>query len=242
MRIFDYTYNYFVNGKFIGHTEDNRFATTMAFYTSEREYVKYIEPGLQELYLEIYDECDKNKWLMHDSPENWLGAVAHFGDSYDYIQLNTMEMKIIDAVSKADYSWLGTGDTKDLIRGSFNKSLLPYETNKLMRVFFNNFLSGMVNTVAVRTLLLCVYSLLIYTIYLICITYFIVFRKRSNIHKRILCMSVVVAISIVSNVALVSALIFAQTRYTIYNMPLFSIALIIMLYQIYADVFLKRNN
>lgn len=201
VRIFDYTYNYFVNGKFIGHTEDNRFATTMAFYTSEREYVKYIEPGLQQLYLEIYDECDKNKWLMHDSPENWLGAVAHFGNNYDYIQLNTMEMKIIDAVSKADYSWLGTGDTKDLIRGSFNKSLLPYETNKLMRVF----------------------------------------RKRSNIHKRILCMSVVVAISIVSNVALVSALIFAQTRCTIYNMPLFYIALIIMLYQIYADVFFKEE-
>lgn len=232
--LIDCSYNKIVRDAFIIHTEDNRFVTTMALYTSERDYVQYIEPELKDIYLKIYDVCDENNWLMHDAPSGWLDATEHFADNYDHIQLDTMQLMLEDYVEEEAYSGFAPGMTEtqkiDSIRASMNESLIIHETDRLLRVFFYNLLNGLVNTVAKKNLMLCVYSAVIYTVFIILS---IRMRKESGFGL----LAIMTMLAIVGNVTLVSAVIFCQTRYCIYNMPIFYIALIIM---IYSDVSYRR--
>ena len=246
--LFDCTFNMVVRDSFIIHTEDNRFVTTMAMYTSEREYSGFVEPEFRDIYLKIYDECDKNGWLMHDAPSGWNDAVSHFADNYDHIQLDTMQLMLEDFVDETTYAGFLDGMTKtekvDVVRASLNKSLIPHESDRLLKVFAYNFLNGMVNTVAKKNMVLCIYSIVIYVIYaallLRCIALYFRYKKKPDIYEgpdpvymrklygaKIL-FGIMTLISILGNVTLVSAVIFCQTRYTIYNMPLFYMALIII--------------
>lgn len=60
----DMGYNYVLRGKAVRHSSDTRFLTTMAFYTAERDDSRYIEDKeIQELFLKIYDICEKNGYL-----------------------------------------------------------------------------------------------------------------------------------------------------------------------------------
>lgn len=246
--LFDCTYNLIVRGSFIIHTEDNRFVTTMALYTADREYVQYIEPELQGIFLDIYDACDANGWMMHDSPSDWNGAVDHFSDNYDHIQLDTMQVKLEKYVDVNPYSGFLPNMTKtekiDAIRRSFNNSLLPHEADRLMIVFVNNLLYGLVNTVARRNMILCIYAGIIYT--MLAVVFIRNMIKSGSIKKnaikltkdrsydKYMCdqyhmrnvLTVLTLFSIIGNVTLVSAVIFCQTRYAVYNMPIFYMTLL----------------
>ena len=227
----DCTYNKLVRGSFIIHTEDNRFVTTMALYTAEREYVEFIDPELKDIYLKIYDECDRNKWLMHDAPSGWYEAVDHFADNYDHIQLDTMQWALRDFVTSGSYKGFAPGMTEtekiDAVRYSFNASLLPHENGRLLTVFANNLLNGLVNTVAKKNIPLCIYALVIYLV-------FVAFAVRAHGRKQKI-LVVMTVLSLLGNLALVSAVIFSQTRYMIYNMPLFYMTLLIMMYGRYSE-------
>lgn len=243
--LFDCTFNMVIRDSFIIHTEDNRFVTTMAMYTSEREYSEYVKPEYKDIYLKIYDECDKNGWLMHDAPTGWNDAVNHFADNYDHIQLDTMQLMLEDFVDESSVVF-ADGLTKtekvDVVRASLNKSLIPHESDRLLKVFAYNFLNGMVNTVAKKNMVLCIYSIVIYIVFIALLIRSVVmyskYGKRADICKgadpsymrklygaKVL-FGLMTLISILGNVTLVSAVIFCQTRYTVYNMPLFYMALI----------------
>ena len=226
--LMDCAYNKMVHGVFTMHSEDNRFVTTMAIYTSEREYVEYIESEFKELFLKIYDECDENGWLMHDSPKGWFDEVNHFSANYDYIQLNTMEVILLDAVQHMQSARFTDDMTEsmkmDVIRASFNKSLLPHEKARLFKVFTNNVLAGFADTVVKRTRILSVASIFIFAFYVLAM----VMSMKATLFEAA-DLGALVLLSILGNVSLVSAVIFCQTRYTVYNMPLFYIALVIMI-------------
>ncbi len=226
--LIDCAYNKVIRDVFIIHTEDNRFVTTMALYTSEREYVQYIDPQLQGIYLQIYDACDVNKWLMHDAPSGFSAFEEHFANNYDHIQLDTMQLMLEDYVKSNSYSGFTDSMTKteklDVIRSSFNKSLIPHETDRLLIVFGCNFLNGLINTVAKRHFILSVYAAIIYILFIVAAFGVMKKNRENNI------LVTLTVLSILGNVTLVAAVIFTQTRYTIYNMPLFYITLILMLY------------
>ena len=233
IRLFDCTYNLMVHNHFMRHDEDNRFVTTMAFYTAEREYVEYVDPRLQDIYLSIYDICEENGWLMHDAPDNWADAVEFFSNSYDHIQLDTMEIVINDYLNTgADYSWLGEGAKADLIRESFNASLLPHEIPALIYIVFWNFVSGLVVTIAVFRKIFCIYALVAYPL-LVGLTIWCLIKwiknKECTLCKRGYELGMLTILGILGNVLLVAAVIFTQTRYMIYNMPIFYMTMIVLL-------------
>ena len=230
--LYDCTYNYILRGDFTRHTEDNRFVSTMAIYTAEREYAEYIDPGLKDIWLEIYDECDAAGFLYHSAPDGWLNAVRHFEENYDHIQLDVMQVVL---ERTADHTGMETVDRNELhsarmdaIRSEFNSSLLPHEVGKLMHIFINNLLAGLVLTVAKLHPVLCIYAVIAYALYL---GLLVVHIRRGN--RQIACFAGLTLAGILVNVALVSAVIFCQTRYTIYLMTPFYIALALMIYGIW---------
>ena len=246
--VFDKGYNYILRGEFEGHVDDNRFVATMVFYTADRDYADYIEnKEIRQVFLDVYDICNKNGYLMNNAPTGWFDEVSHFADHYDMIQLDTLSLYLIDKIPDIEY---GKGTASDSIRIDMIKSemisaLLPHEIPRIIKVMFNNFLAGMVNTVAQRTPLLCMYSVFIYVCYFALLTFLFIRGKRTGFtytNKLTLTFAILVMISTICNVTLVAAVIFCQTRYVIYNMALFYMAGILMLYELYRQIFKKSGQ
>lgn len=243
----DCSYNLILRGELTGHGNDNRFISTMIFYATERNSADYIQDEeIRNLYLSIYDVCDAKQCLYHSADKGWLNEVNHFGNSYDQIQIDTMWPMIIEHVATTHPELNPTEQDleTDRINTIIIKSILPHILPQITHLFFNNFISGLVTTIAQRNSILIIYSLFAYIVYLIIFVYQIynlVHKKKGNLSltKDSLIVSSLCLISIISNVSLVSAVIFCQTRYTIYNMSLFYISALILLFVTKGNVKLK---
>ena len=237
--LFDCTYNYFLRGSFIRHTEDNRFVSTMVFYTADREFSEYVTPELRDIYLEIYDACDEAGYTYRYEPDGWMGAVDHFAQNYDHIQLDTMEVILEETADDTGYAPVDRCATHsarmDAIRREFNSALLPHEIGRIFRVFVYNFMSGLVLTVARMHPVLCVYSMVIYAGYIALLVFAYRGWKRSGDRPPADAglFGLLIMLSTLINTALVSAVIFCQTRYTIYNFPLIYMAFLCMAVKVF---------
>lgn len=260
-KLFDCTYNYFLRGTFQGHSSSNRFVTTMVFYNAERSDAGYIEDeDVKQLFLDIYDVCDEKGYLGSHAGEGWLQEVDHFGDHYDHIQIDTMwpmiQQRSIETInskyqntdiSQEDLLTLYDIET-DRLNSIMISSILPHQLPELANSLFNNFLSGLIHTIAQLRQILIPYTIVMFLLYFVLtgrlILYWYHNRKVTSSNVDLISKNVIFAIvtllGIFFNVLLVSAVIFCQTRYTIYNMPLFYMAGTALLYQNISLSFHKR--
>lgn len=258
-KLFDCTYNYFLRGTFQGHSSSNRFITTMVFYNAERSDAEYLkDEDTKQLFLNIYDTCDEMGYLGNHAGEGWLQEVDHFGDHYDHIQINTMWPMILQhARENINLQYANTdaseGELKtlydletDRLNSVIISSILPHQLPKLAKCLFNNFLSGLVTTIAQLKQILLPYSLVMYSLYFLLLGrllwYYIRNKKyvseSADTTEKTIVFSFITLLGIFFNVFLVSAVIFCQTRYTIYNMPLFYMAGAVLLYQ---NIIITKN-
>ncbi len=228
----DLGYNYVVRGEAVRHSSDVRFLTTMAFYTAERSDADYIEDEqIRKLFLEIYDTCEKAGYLKHSAGKGWLNRVTHFGDSYDCIQIDTM-WPVVNRFVQENYGdgTVFLSEHADQIMQIINRSVIPHNLGKLLGFFLDNFLSGLITTVAQRNRILNWYSLFAYLLYLFLLMWNLRQEKREGTVSSVTETALLTLLSVFCNVGLVSAVIFCQTRYTIYNMALFYISLLLLLH------------
>lgn len=270
--LFDYTYNYLLRGTFEGHSSSNRFVSTVVFYHADREDAAYIDdPHVQKLFLKIYDVCQEKGALAAQAKEGWLNRVAHFGDYYDIIQIDTMWPMILqdarDRVNESLSSKAGTeGDSQvlpyseeelsllyDLESDQTNsliiRSLLPHQIPDLAGLLLDNFLSGLVITLAQMRTVFVPYTIIMFLLYF----GFVLFLIKRNLSGKIpeeekeqntgcIILSCLTLIGIFANTLVVSAVIFCQTRYMIYNMPLFYITFCVLFYQVCKIYYGKTLN
>lgn len=237
-KLLDSSYNYVLRGQFTGHSSSNRFLTTMLFYNSQETDAEYIrDRDIRELFLSIYHICDMNGYLGSHADRGWLAEVNHFGDHYDHIQIDTMWPMILDHARTT----MDTQDTAlldletDRINSEIIRALLPHQLFRILRTLINSFLAGLVSTMAQVKPIFLLYSILAYLLYLfLWVRLSLIYRKapqKSKSHYHALIFGVITALGIIINVAVVSCLIFCQTRYTIYNMPLFYMAGALLLWE-----------
>ena len=237
----DLSYNTVLRGETVRHSGDSRFLLTMIFYTAERDYGEKIDDAnIRKLFYDIYDTCDEAGYLKHSAPNGWLPRVNHFGDHYDHIQIDTLRPGVTDyiAVNEPGTETEMAARVDDIMQtmtGSLLLSCLP----SMIGCFFDNVLSGLVTTVSMRTFLLSIAALILYAGYLALCALCIVRSKRrcasengvrtkKKARSEVVHFSLLVLLCIIVNVAVVSAVIFCQSRYTIYNMPLFYMGGILM--------------
>ena len=89
-----------------------------------------------------------------------------------------------------------------------------------------NFIAGMVTTVSQNRPIFYRYTLLAFAAYIGLLVRNIVKERRVSAASM---MGICVLLGIIGNVSLVSAVIFCQTRYTIYNMALFYMVMVVMM-------------
>ncbi|MEI3211842.1 MAG: hypothetical protein V8S42_05670 [Lachnospiraceae bacterium] len=151
--LLDCSYNYCVRGSFSGHTNDNRFLSTVVIYASEKEDGEAIKrDDTRELFESIYEICDEGGYLMHSAGQGWYERSAHFGDYYDCIQIDTL-WPALEQYVREHYE--GDNASLEKIGDDYNAqiigAIMPEVFPRLMRVFADNVLNGMVTTVAKKT-------------------------------------------------------------------------------------------
>lgn len=225
--LLDLGYNYVVRGAGVRHFGDIRFVSTMAFYTADRNDSQKIEDE------EIYDSCDEKGYLKKSAGRGWVNRISHFISSYDQIQLYTMQPIIKDFVREQYLcNEIELSRKTDDIMRTINVSIIPENILQVAKVFLDNVILGLIMTIAHwKHPVLRIYCLLVYGSYILLLLHHI--RKRN---EKICLFAFVTLVAILLNVALVSVVIFCQTRYMIYNTALFYISFLLM-----ADTFIEER-
>lgn len=226
-KLFDFTYMNFVLNSKGTHTSDNRFLTTMVFYTSEKEDAELIQDKeVKEMFLDIYNECDSKGYLKHSAKEGWFNRNKHFGDNYDLIQdymWNVFRTKVWHTNGGIDVEQI-----VDQYNDVVVKAVLPSVLPKIISTLADSFLAGLMITVTADREYFIMPSIILYLAYIYVL---IINIKKEGLSKYSI-LGLFTLVSIVLNVGIVSCVIFNQTRYTIYNMPYFYIAGLLMLYNV----------
>lgn len=250
-KLFDCTYNYFLRGTFQGHSSSNRFVTTMVFYNAQRSDADYIEDeDAKQLFLDIYDVCDEKGYLGSHAGDGWFHEVNHFGDHYDHIQIDTMWPMILQhSIETTNNKYQNTDISEEELKTLYDvetdrlnsimiRSVLPHQIPELMKSLISNFLSGLVITIAQLKQILVPYTIIMFLLYFVLtgrLAFYWYRNQRTgsaqvDLASKNVIFAVITLLGIFFNVLLVSAVIFCQTRYTIYNMPLFYMAGAVLLY------------
>ena len=250
-KLFDCTYNYILRGTFQGHSSSNRFVTTMVFYNAERSDAEYIDDeSARQLFLHIYDTCDAQGYLGIHAGNGWYNEVGHFGDHYDHIQIDTMWPMILQQARETiNARYENMNITEDELLPLYDKetdrlnsiiisSVLAHQIPELAKSLINNILSGLVIIIAQMRPILVPYTIIMFLVYFVLTVRLMLYWRKNkklpsfnvelaekNVH-----FALITLLGIFFNVLLVSAVIFCQTRYTIYNMPLFYMAGAVLLY------------
>lgn len=178
--LLDCSYNYCVRGSFSRHANDNRFIDTVVIYASEKEDGEAIKKDdTRELFEQIYDICDEGGYLMHSAGQGWYERSAHFGDYYDCIQIDTL-WPTMEQYVREHYE--GDNAYLEKIVDDYNaqiiEALIPRVFPRLVRIFTDNVLNGLVTTVAKKTPILVWYSVVVYILYMVLL---IVHVKRNGL-------------------------------------------------------------
>lgn len=227
-KLFDYVYIRSVFGVNATHTSDSRFVTTMIFYTSDREDVKYIEdPVVKDLFLDVYDTCDEKGYLKSNMEDGtWYERISHFSRVYDNIQLRTMWAKMQEvATDKIGNSGIEMELLVDEYNSELISCLLPRLLPSILVTFVDSFIYGLLVTVSAEKQILMPVAAVIYLLYIVLLGYTL---KKNGLNKYSV-FGIFVLVAVLANIGLVSLVIFCQTRYTIYNMALFYVAGFLML-------------
>ncbi len=220
-------YHMRVNGEAVRHFNDNRFMATVVFYTAERNYAEAIaDPGIRALFEEIYDICDSEGSMMHDAPDGLFALGDHFAEHYDMIQIDHMWDMI------EQYAHASSGDNAvlqaritDETTAAIISSVRPLEYGRIAKLWIADFVQGMANTTARASGILYKAGILMWLVY---IAVLIVRCIRTRFDE-VSILGIMTLVSAIINIAIVSSVIFCQTRYMIYNMPLFYISMLLML-------------
>ena len=164
--------------------------------------------------------------MMHDAPGDLFALGDHFAEHYDKIQIDHMWEMI------EEYAHAASGDNAvlqaritDETASEIIRSVRPLEYRRIARLWIADYVQGLANTTARASGILYRAGLIMWLIYLLV---FIIRSIRTHFDD-VSCFALMTLLSSLLNIAIVASVIFCQTRYMIYNMPLFYISMLLML-------------
>lgn len=208
--------------------------------------------NLRELFLSIEEELAGQQLRYVDAPSgSWVELCSHYADSYDIIGFEVLD-PLVDSYVRTNQPDLIPGSMEfaiatDQVCQSLEHVLIRQNPGRLLYLWINNVRKGFVNTVLRVSTVLNWASLVLWISYLSAL--FLLIRmgrhksgdsclaseKNScNAAEEKRCVDTILLAALVLlgtlvNCMVVGAIIFPQTRYMIYNMGLFYIALILMM-------------
>lgn len=221
-------YNLCLRGSFAQNTRDMNLVLTTSLYVADPEDAALIEEdSVRALFTETMDILNEKQCIYKYAPEGWRGLEDHYADSYDVITVDTTGQLFRDyARSQGFTDSMEIDKEADRMSSVIVSSLLKDNASKYVKIYMASMANGFVNTVAKRNSVLDWYAFLAYVVYVVLMVICLMNPKN----RRAGIIGLMAMMGVVANVCVTAALIFCQTRYMMYNMALFYMGLIVMLY------------
>lgn len=222
-------YNLVLRGEFAQNTRDMNLVLTTTLYVADVEDAALIEEeAVRVLFEETMEILDEKECNYQYANPGWRNLEAHYGAHYDMITIDTTANGFINyAIERGFAPGLDAEQEADRMSGVIVKSLLLDNIGTYLKVYLASMGNGLINTVAKRHALLDYYALLVYVLFIGLTVESM--RKKETRAAGLVALTVLCGILV--NVGVAAALIFCQTRYMIYNMALFYMALFLMGYE-----------
>ncbi len=221
-------YNYLENGLFVDTASGSAMSFANVLYVADRSDGEAIEDeALRSLFYEMYDAADADRMNYKYAPKGLLAKAAYHEKCHDELNFTYFGEPAKAYVGETQgiyvdrYQELMIGI--DEVADKLSAYLMPKVMGKYLRNYFAVIALGFVRTVAYENVFLAVYSVLVY-IAAILLT---IFLWRKNHQSMAASFMAVVLLTIAGNVCATALMIQCISRYMIYNLPLFYMALLL---------------
>jgi hypothetical protein len=235
-------YNYLENGLFVDTASGSAMSFANVLYVTDREDGEAIEDeGLRELFYEIYDAADKDMMDYKYAPSGLLAKAAYHEKCHDELNFTYFAEPAKRYVGEISGIYVDRYQELmiaiDEVADEMSAYLMPRVVGKYIKNYFAVIALGFVRTVAYEKSVLVWYSLLIYIISIM-VT---IMLWRKNHGSLAVAFMAVILLTIVGNVCATALMIQCISRYMIYNMPLFYMALLLEIKEL-ASIKEKQNG
>lgn len=236
------TYNYCEQGLFVGTVSGKAMSVANVIYVADREDGKAIEDEqLRELFYEIYDKAYADGMNYLFSPKGLLGRAAHHEECHDSLNFDYF------AIFAKEYVTETTGITVedyqlmmvelDKVASMLMGELLPKVVVRYAYNYFAMISMGFVRSVAFIHPVFNWYTLFIYIVAIL-VTIFVWVKKHDSKAAPFMAL---VMLMIIGNVMGTSLMIQCISRYMLYNLPLFYMAGLLEIKEVY-ELKKEKNN
>ena len=227
-------YNYCENGLFVDTASGKAMSFANVLYVADRQDGEAIEDSfLRELFYEMYDAADKDKMNYKYSQKGLLNRAEYHEKCHDELNFTYFGEPAKRYVGETKGIYVEQYQELmieiDKVADELSKQLMPEVFGKYVQNYFAIIILGFVRTVAYPHPLLAWYSLLIYIVAII----FTILLWKKNPYSKAAPLMAVVLLIIVGNVCATALMIQCISRYMIYNLPLFYMAGLLELREVY---------
>jgi hypothetical protein len=222
------TYNYLENGLFVDTASGRVMAFANVLYVADREDGEAIEDdGLRAVFYEMYDAADADLMNYKYAPKGILASASYHEICHDELNFTYFNEPARIYVGETRGIYADTYQelmiALDEVADEMSAYLMPKVIGKYIKNYFVVIALGFIRTVAYENTILAWYTVLIYIVAIVCT---IILWKKNNNSLAAAFMAVVL-LTIVGNVCATALMIQCISRYMIYNMPLFYMALLL---------------
>lgn len=228
------TYNYCEQGLFVGTVSGQAMSVANVLYVADREDGEAIEDeGLREVFYEIFDRAYADGMNYQFSPKGLLARAAHHEDCHDSLNFDYF------AIAAKEYVTETTGVTVedyqlmmvevDEVASALMSELMPQVLIRYAYNYVAMITMGLIRSVAFIHPIFNWYSLVMY-LAAIALTALVWVKKHDSKAAPFMAL---VLLMIIGNVTGTSLMIQCISRYMLYNLPLFYMAGLLLLAEIY---------
>lgn len=232
-------YNYSEQGLFVGTVAGKSMQFANVLYVADKEDGDSIQDTkLRELFYQMYDAADKDQMNYKYAPDGLMQRAIHHEECHD--ALNFDYFQAVAAEYIASEKGVTTGDyqkylvVQDEVATELMNELLPSMVGKYLYNYVTMIMMGLVRSVAIVHPVLNWYALFVYLIAVMVMVY--VWYKDH--YAKSAYFMLLTLIMIAGNVAGTALMIQCISRYMLYSLPLFYIALALLL----RDVFMYNKQ
>ncbi len=219
------TYNYCEQGLFVDTASGKAMSFANILYVADREDGMAIaDDGLRELFYEMYDSADADRMNEKYAPSGILNKAAYHEKCHDELNFTYFAEPAKRYVGERQGIYTDRYQELmiaiDEVADQLSKQLMPEVAVRYLRNYLNVTALGFVRTVAYENPVLSWYALFIYMT-AVALTVWLWRKGKGGMAASFMA---VVLFTIVGNVCATALMIQCISRYMIYNLPLFYMA------------------
>lgn len=238
-----HVYNYCEQGLFVDTASGKAMSFANVLYVADREDGEAIEDTeLRVLFYEIYDSADADKMNYKYAPSGILGRAAYHEKCHDELNFTYFAEPAKQYVGRTQGIYTDRYQelmiAVDEVAAKLSAELMPQVTDRYVLNYLCVIALGFIRTVAYETTFLAWYAALVYAAAVV-LTIWLWRRRPGSMAASFMA---VVLLTIVGNVCATALMIQCISRYMIYNLPLFYMAGILELRELYEIYILQKRR